>query len=146
MTGKPLRLKAKDAEDVQVISAILQDAIAPVCDMIWRPEEKDFVMVVQRFCREHHEEGGEPCFERVRCAVHVRGVESAQLQGIDQSRTEDMLDLLAVMPVSQALQFIFAGGGKIRLKLADWSLILEDFGQPWPTVCEPHHEGLGNSG
>jgi len=141
MEGKPLKLKAKDAEDVQVISAILQDAIVPVVDMAWRPEEKDFVMVVQRFCRERHDEkDDESCFERVRCAVHVKGVESVQLQGIAQDRPDDMLDLLAVMPEKGNLQFIFAGGGKVRLKLADWSLILEDFGEPWPTVCEPQHE------
>jgi hypothetical protein len=140
MTGKPLKLKAKDAEDMEVISAVLQDAIAPVSDMIYRPEEKDFVMVVQRFCRESHGEGDGPCFERVRAAVHVRGVTGAQVQNIDQSQVGDMLDLLAVMPEKGALQFVFAGGGKIRLKLGDWALILEDFGEPWPASCEPCHE------
>ncbi len=139
MTGKPLKLRAKDVEDMQVISAVLQDAIAPVCDMAYRPEEKDFVMVVQRFCRESHDKEG-TCFERMRSAVHVLGVESAQLQNIDQSRSEDMLDLLAVMLDKDGLQLVFAGGGKIRLKLGDWSLILEDFGEPWPASCEPCHE------
>ena len=141
MTDKPLKLRAKDSEDVQVISAILQDAIAPVVDMAYRPAEKDFIMIVQRFCRDEH---GGTSFERVRCAVHVHGVTGAQLHGIDQARTEDMLDLLAVMPEANSLQFVFAGGGRIKLNLADWSLILEDFGEPWPAMCEPcHEEGSG---
>jgi hypothetical protein len=139
-----LKLRAKDNEDIQVISAILQDAIVPICDMTYRPEEKDFVLVAQRFCRESHEEGASPCFERVRSAVHVKGVEGVQLQGIDQSRAENMLDLLALLPEKDGLQLVFAGGGKIRLKLADWSLILEDFGEAWPASCEPcHEEGSG---
>jgi hypothetical protein len=143
MTAKPLKLRAKDSEDVQVISAILQDAIVPVVDIVYRPEEKDFVMIAQRFCRD--KEGQGDCFERIRAAVHVTGVAGVQRQGIDQGKPDTMLDLLAVMPEKGSLQFVFAGGGKIKLKLADWSLILEDFGEPWPAVCEPCHEA-GASG
>jgi len=142
MTAKPLKLRAKDTEDVQVISAILQDAIAPITDIIYRPDEKDFVMVVQRFCHEGKDQDGH-C-ERVRAAVHITGVAGVQRQGINQDKPDAMLDLLAIMPEKDGLQFVFAGGGKIRLKLADWSLILEDFGEPWPAVCEPcHEEGSG---
>ncbi|HUY68638.1 MAG TPA: DUF2948 family protein [Alphaproteobacteria bacterium] len=166
MSDKPLKLKAKDAEDLQVVSAVLQDSIAPVCDMAFRPGEKDFVMVVQRFCCEDAEPGA--CPERVRCAVHVTGVASAQIQGLDLDRREDMLELLAVMPEDAAvavataqagaeqsphksLQFVFAGGGKIRLALGDWSLIIEDFGERWPVAHQPCHEegtavGIRHSG
>jgi len=140
MSEKPLKLQAKDSEDLQVISAILQDAIAPVVDMIYRPEEKDFIMVVNRFC---HESKGDPmfgCRERIRCAVHVRGVSSVQLQDIDQNRKDEMLELLAVMPEGEKLEFVFSGGAKIRLNLTNWSLLLEDFGEPWPATCEPCHD------
>ncbi|MGE3623539.1 MAG: DUF2948 family protein [Bdellovibrionales bacterium] len=133
-----MKLKAKDSEDVEVISAILQDAIAPVVDMIYRPEEKDFIMIVQRFCRDE----GRDCHERVRSAVHIKGVTGVRLHGIDKNRRDDMLDLLAVMPVDKnALQFVFAGGGRIRLDLDDWLLVLEDFGEPWPTGRCPEHPG-----
>ena len=134
-----LKLQAKDPEDVQVISAVLQDAIAPVVDMIFRPDQKDFVMVVHRFRSEGARDPVTGCHERVRCAVHVNGVSGAQVQGIDQARPGGILDLLAVIPENGNLHFIFAGGGKIRLKLDDWSMILEDFGEPWPTAKCPHH-------
>jgi hypothetical protein len=140
MSGKLLKLKAKDAEDLQVISTVLQDAIVPVCDMIYRPEEKDFVMVAQRFCCEGKERAATTgCFERICSALHIKGVEAAQLQGIDLAKTDAMLDLLAVMPEGKVLQLIFAGGGKIRLQLGDWVVILEDFGEPWPTTQQPQH-------
>lgn len=134
-----LKLKAKDAEDVQIISAVLQDAIAPICDMAYRPEEKDFIIVVQRFCREPKADSL-PCFERVRCAVHVRGVENVQTHNVDLTKRDTMLDLLAVLPENKALQFIFAGGGKIRVQLSNWSIALEDFGEPWPTTHAPCHD------
>ncbi len=141
MTDGSLKLKARDAEDVQVISAVLQDAIVPVCDIIYRPAEKDFVMIAQRFCRggEDGDRGG--CFERVRTAVHVKGVLGVQSQGVDLTHVADMLDLLAVMTEESGLQFVFAGGGRIRLKLAGWLLALEDFGAPWPTSHCPSHPG-----
>ena len=146
MSQTQLKLQAKDSEDIQVISAILQDAIAPVVDMIYRPEEKDFIMVVNRFC---HESKGDPmlgCRERIRCAVHVRGVTGTQLQAIDQNRKDEMLELLAVMPEKDQLEFVFSGGGKIRLNLENWSLLLEDFGESWPATCEPCHDKALNTG
>jgi len=141
MTDGSLKLKARDAEDAQVISAVLQDAIVPVCDIIYRPAEKDFVMIAQRFCREGEGKDRGGCFERVRSAIHVKGVLGTQSQGIDFTHATGMLDLLAVMPEEDGLQFVFAGGGRIRLKLADWLLVLEDFGAPWPTTHCPSHPG-----
>ena len=44
-----LRLKARDADDLQIISAALQDAIVAVGDMAYLPDEQRFVLVVNRF-------------------------------------------------------------------------------------------------
>ncbi|MDX2028654.1 MAG: DUF2948 family protein [Alphaproteobacteria bacterium] len=137
MTEKRLKLKARDAEDIQVISAVLQDSIAPVCDMIYRPEEKNFIMVVHRLRREGDAAQG---LERICCAVNIKGVESAQMQNIDLHQQERMLDLLAALPEGQSLQFVFAGGPKIKLQLSDWAMIVEDFGESWPASCNPCHE------
>ncbi|MDP9126908.1 MAG: DUF2948 family protein [Pseudomonadota bacterium] len=144
MTDKLLKLKAKATEDVQVISAVLQDAIAPVCDMLYRPEDRNFIMVVHRL---RHESAGEICPERICCAVNLRGVEAVQTYGIDLTKRSDMLDLLAIMPDADGLQFIFAGGAKLRLQLDKetgsrqaWSMIVEDFGGAWPASCTPCHE------
>ncbi len=94
MSAKLLKLKAQDAEDVQIISAVLQDAIAPVCDMIWQPEQKNFIMVVQRLLLNPEDQVD---LERICCAVNVRGVESAQIQGLDLNDRSRMLDLLMMM-------------------------------------------------
>lgn len=134
MSDQSLKLKAKDAEDVQVVSAVLQDAIAPVCDMTFKAEDKNFIMVVHRLKREA--EGR----ERVCCAVNIKGVEAAQLQGISLTQQSRMLDLLAVMTDDQMMIFIFAGDAKIRLKLQDWTMIVEDFGAAWPSQCNPCHD------
>jgi hypothetical protein len=132
-----LKLKAKDAEDLQVVSAVLQDAIAPVVDMGYLAEEKNFIMVVQRLCREEAEGGGK---ERVCCAFNLRGVEKVEIHGFHTADTERMLDLLALLPEGDELHLIFASDARIRLHLKDWSLIVEDFGERWPAHCNPCHE------
>lgn len=137
MTDKLLKLRAKDTEDVGVISAMLQDAIAPVCDMIFKPDEKNFIMVVHRLRREAGE-GGK--LERICCAINASGVESVQTHGIDLQRQNGMLDLLAVLAEDKAMTFIFAGDAKIRLRLGDFSMIVEDFGEAWPASCTPCHD------
>lgn len=136
-----LKLKAKDAEDIQVISAVLQDAIVPVVDMTYRAPDKNFIMVVQRLCRE----GGadHPSMERICCAFNMRGVESVQTQGFSPAETDRMLDLLAVLPEGDELHLIFASDARIRLKIKDWNLVIEDFGERWPAQCEPCHEETG---
>jgi hypothetical protein len=49
MTATPIRLRAEDDEDLKIVSACLQDAILPIGDMGFLPDEKRFVMVVNRF-------------------------------------------------------------------------------------------------
>jgi hypothetical protein len=137
MTGTLLKLRAKDAEDVQVISAVLQDAIAPVCDMIYDAESKDFIMVVHRLRRETKMDDG---LERICCAVNLVGIEKCQLHNINLSQPSRMLDLLAVVVEGDNITFIFAGDAKIRFKLGGWSMLVEDFGEPWPSHCNPCHD------
>lgn len=138
MIGSLLKLRAKDKDDVQVISAILQDAIAPICDMTYMVNEKNFVMVVHRLRREA--ETKEHGLERVCCAVNLYGIEKVQFSGLDLSQRSRMLDLLVVLLESETLTFIFAGEARIRLHLGNWSMIVEDFGETWPAQCNPCHE------
>jgi hypothetical protein len=136
-----LKLRAMDSEDVKVISAVLQDAIVPVCDMEFQAENKNFVIVSQRLRRENADQ-----VDRICCALTIRGVTSVQTQGIDLRSHDRILDLLAIM-INDAtpgpgavLSLVFAGDAKIRLELASWSALAEDFGEPWPAMCNPCHD------
>lgn len=79
------------------------------------------------------------CFERINCALEVSGVEHVQSSGFDSGNAALMLDLLTITVQDGHMTFIFAGDGKIRLKLGDWRLRIEDFGEPWPTKHIPCH-------
>jgi hypothetical protein len=136
MNTELLKLRAQDAEDMQVISAVLQDSIVPLCDMTFQPEARAFIVVAQRLRRET-----DPV-ERICCALRIDAVAAVQSHGIDLHQGERMLDLLAVMLDSAAssLNLIFASDARIRLSLNECRVTVEDFGQPWPALCSPCHE------
>ncbi|MDE1900523.1 MAG: DUF2948 family protein [Alphaproteobacteria bacterium] len=142
---QPLKLRARDGEDMQVISAMMQDAIAPVCDMAYRAADGSFVMVVQRLRREAGKAD-----ERICCALTISGVTAAHTHGIDLRAQDRILELLALMLDAQdgrpSLNLIFAGGAQIRLALGAWGAVVEDFGESWPALCNPcHDEAVGTS-
>jgi hypothetical protein len=131
-----LKLRAKDAEDIEIISAVLQDSIVPVCDMVFQGETQSFIIVAQRLRREAGASG-----ERICSALTIKGVTAVHAQGIDKQQCDRMLDLLAIIiEPAQRLTFIFAGEARIRLDLAAWSAVVEDFGEPWPVQCRPCHD------
>jgi len=139
MSDEKLKLRAKDAEDIQVVSAVLQDSVVPLCDMAFQKESGRFVAVTQRLRREAGEEGAS---ERICCALTINGVKAIQTHGIDQQDAERILDLLAILlePSGKQLTLVFAGDAGVRLELENWGAVVEDFGESWPSVCHPCHD------
>ncbi len=134
-----LKLISVDAEDIQVVSAIMQDAIIPVADIAYFPDKQSFVMIAQRLKREGSSDNDKPC-ERIRCALNLTGIISVRMTGFNRLETGRILDLLAIIPAEKELSFMFAGDAALRLALGDWRMIVEDFGEPWPSLCQPCHE------
>lgn len=147
MTATPIRLRAQDQDDLKVVSACLQDAIVPIGDMCFLPEERRFVLVVNRF---KWETAGQPRpgptadddlipFERTHCGVRVEGVTGVKVKDIDLKDRRQILELLAIEAVEGGVVLDFAGGGCIRLDATGWTCFVEDLGEPWPTTCKPCH-------
>jgi len=133
-----LRLKAEDDEDLAVISTVLQDAMVLVGDMTYEAENRRFVLVANRFCRENkagHARHG----ERVMSGLRIDGVTAVKRRDIDPRDADRLLVLLAVRAAPGALYLDFAGGASIRLESASILCHLDDFGEPWPTRFRPRH-------
>lgn len=148
MTTAPIRLLARDEEDLKIVSACLQDAIVPIGDMGYLPDERRFALVVNRF---KWETAGKPRpgpsadddaaapFERTHCGVRVEEVAAVRFRGIDLKDRGQILELLSVVVVEGGLALHFAGGGCVRLEGTGWLCIVEDLGEPWPTASLPSH-------
>ena len=49
MCADELKLVALDKDDIEVVSAHVQDALVKVADIFWQPHEHRFVMALNRF-------------------------------------------------------------------------------------------------
>lgn len=138
-----LKLRAGDAEDLAVISAILQDSLVTVAEMAYLPDEGRFVLVANRFKWEPQPGPAQGKAERVLTGLCIDGVKSVSRRGFSPRESDRILALLAVhaegegAPTSLILDF--AGGSSVRLEVEQILCHLDDLGEPWPTRWRPKH-------
>lgn len=141
-----IKLRAEDTEDLAVIAACLQDAIACLGEMAYEPAERRFALVVERFRWEDTKAAwaaraaGLPA---VKTGLHFETVSAVKLRGLDQRRRSDMLELLTVTaePAGEgvAISLLFAGGGEVRLEAARILCRMRDLETPHMTRLRPRH-------
>jgi len=151
----PLKIIARDAEDLAVVSACLQDSLIPLNEMRYLPQERRFIMVANRFRWERAAKpsqeptpGKDATFEsdddfgsqqRTNSGVCIDRVLSVRSRNIDRGRPDDFLSLLSVQLDGNSLSFLFAGGGVIQVEIEALALYLSDLGTAWPTQWQPDH-------
>ena len=71
LSDRPLRLRAESADDLAVISSLVQDAVGKAGDIAWMPKKRRLVVLVHRFRWEDSAGAAQAHrpFERVRSAV-----------------------------------------------------------------------------
>lgn len=134
----PLRLLAQDADDLAILSAALQDAVAKVGDMAFEPKARRLTVAFNRF---RWEAGVR---QRVRSALQLGGVLKVQTRKIRRERPDAIVELLAVSFEPGAapggtITLSFAGGGDLRAEVECIDAVLADVSQPWPTPRMPAH-------
>jgi len=137
-----LKLIALDPEDLAVLSAHLQDAVARIGDIAYLPREKRFAMVLNRFDWTGSERNSPT---RRRAGIHFERVLAAQTRGIDLSAREAIVNLLAVefeetQSPSGVVTLLFSGDAAIRLEVECLEAALSDLGPQWPARDRPRHE------
>lgn len=143
----PLNLGARDAEDLKVVSALVQDAVFPITEMAWRAAERRFAVLLNRFrwedgARERHGP------ERVRSLLVVDNALRAASQGIDRNDRDLVLSVLALTfePDGDGggqVLLTLAGDGAIRLDVEALEVTLKDVTRPYraPARKAPSHPG-----
>lgn len=142
---KPLRLMAGDAEDLDVLSACLQDAVAKLGDFAYLPEERRFAFVANRFvweCAANRKTGP---FARVRAGAHFDDVKSAKFQHLKSNAKDAVVELLSIrfepgVDGAGAVILDFAGGGAVLLEVESINAFMSDMSDPWRTRAKPKHE------
>ena len=143
----PLNLGAMEAEDLQIISSLAQDAVFPITEMTWQPAKRRFGLLLNRF---RWEDQGRKRHgpERVQSLLVVDNVLRVASQGIDRSDKDTILSILAITFESGAdgaghVLLTLAGDGALRLEVEAIEVTLKDVTRPYraPSGKVPHHEG-----
>jgi hypothetical protein len=134
----PLRLLAQDADDLEIISAAMQDAVAKVGDISFEPKARRLTIAFNRYCWEA--EGG----IRVRSGLQLGGVLRVQARKIRRGVKDGVIEVLAVTfepgeAPGGMVTISCAGGGDLRAEVECVDAVLADVSQPWPTPRAPSH-------
>lgn len=137
----PLRLLAQDAEDLSVISAALQDAVAKIGDIAFEPKARRLTVAFNRY---RWERDGRT-HERVRAGLQLAGVLGVKSRKLRREARGAVVELLAMTfepgdAPGGAVVFTFAGGGDLRVEVECIEVVLADVSTPWPTPRTPTHE------
>ena len=139
----PLKLIALDKDDVEIVSAHLQDAVVKVGDIVWLPAEKRLVLGVNRFDWEACGEVS-PCYQRRRTALRFERVLALRCRNVSPAAKDAVLNLLAVEYAendapSGTVTLIFSGDAALRLEVECLECELADLGPTWTAAARPAH-------
>lgn len=146
-----LKLVALDKDDIEVVSAHVQDALVKVGDIFWQPREHRFMMAINRFdWMSAVEARPDADYRRCRTALRFERVSACKCRNLDQTDKDARLNLLAVefaesdAPAGVVTLF-FSGGGVIRLDVECLEAELADLGEVSTAALCPDHFNAGSA-
>lgn len=142
---KPLRLLAEEPEDLEIISAAVQDAVVKAENLNYEARIRRFSLEINRY---RWEEGVEKRTdgERIRSLLAFDGVMGVKTRAITKADPELILSLLQVTftPAAElpggTVTLLFAGDGEIALTVEALDATLLDSDYVWNTRHTPSHE------
>lgn len=139
----PLRLKVQDAEDLAIVSALLQDAVLPMKETSWQPDVNRFGMLVNRFRWEDkaHAEKGKRPYERVQSMLVIDCVQNVSSMGVDHTDKEQIISILSVAYQDDKITFTLAGDGALSLGVECLAITIKDVTKPYAAISKsaPRH-------
>ena len=139
-----LRLLAETAEDLEVISAAIQDSVVKAGNLKYESRRNRFTLEINRFRWEAGAKRGDG--ERVRSLLAFDGVMGVKTRAVNKIDPEMILSLLQVSftpadePPGGKVTLLFAGDGDIELDVEVLDATLLDSDYVWPTRHLPNHE------
>jgi len=141
MTDVPaLKLLAHDADDLAVISAALQDAVAKIGDIRWDASARTLTLACNRFRWEVTGKKG----QRIRSALQLGDVTGVQARKLRRDAKGAVVELLSIAfepgeAPGGAVLLTFAGGGDLKVTVDCLDVVLADVSEAWSTPRRPGH-------
>ena len=131
---RPLKLRADDVEDLQILSALAQDAVLPASEMTWDKKRRRFACLINRFRWEAMQEGEQRDLhlERVRAVLAVEDVIAVRRQGPAPEVSRDIvlsLLMLSFQPDGDGtgrVVLTFAGDAAVEVEVEAINITFQD--------------------
>ena len=145
----PLRLIAQELRDLEVIAALVQDAVFPITEMTYAKRQHRFALLLNRFRWEDAEAAKTQNrrFERVQSLLVFEGVLAVKTSGLDREARDTVLSLLSISFAEDGqgggtVTLVLAGDGAIALQIEALDASLRDTTRPYfaPSGKLPSHQ------
>ncbi|MCX7298919.1 MAG: DUF2948 family protein [Rhodobacterales bacterium] len=145
---RPLRLKALDAEDLAVLSSLVQDAVFPAAEMLWTRRQRRFGILLNRFRWEDEPRARSRgrAVERVQSVLAIEDVMRVQTSGLPFGQADVVLSLLSVTfepgeDGTGRVVLTLAGDGAIAVDVEALEVVMRDVTRPYvaPSGKVPSH-------
>jgi len=142
-----IKLMAHDAQDLSVISALMQDAIGKTSEVTWLSDKRIFALSLNRFRWEDAETAqteGRP-YERVRTNLYVEDVSAAKFVGFNVAKGQEAFEMLSIsFTVGEdgtgEVAIDCAGGAGFSLSIETLDIRMADMDTVWQTEHLPQHK------
>jgi Protein of unknown function (DUF2948) len=142
-----LKLAAFDAEDLAVLSAHVQDAVAKVGDIVWEPRARRLIVGLNRFDWESQASGKSL---RRRSALRIDRALSLKSHGISPAARDVVLNILALrfeetLAPAGHITLVCSGDKALRVEVECLEAALADLGPVWSAAACPTHEAASTA-
>jgi len=132
-----LLLLAQEADEVPLLSGLMQGAIIATGDIAYDRRARRLVLLATRY---RWEAAGRT---RIRTALRIDSVTGVMRRGWTDLAADDqgigLVELLACVVDGDVLTMTFAAGKAIRATIECVDLLLEDVSPPWLAAATPAH-------
>ena len=133
-SARPLKLRADDVEDLQIVSALAQDAILPASEMTWDKKRRRFACLINRFRWEAMQQGEQRDLQldRAQSVLAVDDVIAVRRQGPAPEGSQDIvlsLLMLSFQPDGDGMGRVvltFAGDAAVEVEVETINITLQD--------------------
>ena len=133
---KPIKLRAEDDNDLEVLSKCLFEAICFDNEMIFIKETNTFFMSVERFTWECSESKDENLLQ-VLCIIQIHFVDSFIVENILDKKSKGLHSLTSIAYDENVLMFTFDQKASIRFSIKDLKLYIDDVRNPIKPAIVP---------
>lgn len=139
-----MRLLAKDEADLQVLSALVQDAVIRVGDLAFDKRGRNFIVPMNRFL---WEKGRASVPARARSVLELRDVLGVRARNIAMNRKNGLLNLLSIQCQASEepddpggkLVLVFSDNAEIKVQVECLDAALIDISGAWGAKKRPRH-------